>query len=791
MQAHRIAQLIADHLSARAGLRPGAGPAKPRRGLLIGFDTEWQGDTKALLSVQFAALVDDAVVSSVYNPRAKKLSNERLLALVATFIQEQGIQTPERGEIDVYLVAHFAGAELSTLEDALRDSQIQTLGKAHFADLQSLSHEGRVWRLRIVDLYAIYPMALKEVGAAIGLPKIELPEGVIEDLASFRRKDPAKFREYAVRDAEIAVLAMHRLRESLLDEWGVDPLFYKTTASIALAVFRHRFLTTTPVRSRIEIWPGRGKVHVVEDHQLRRVALQAYWGGRNEAYIRGIYRGPVADYDVKSMYPYAAIMQPLPNAETRWRRLALDERREFGAGHECLALEGFVTVEFAFPSACEYPCLPVEKLREDKLYFPRKGRSHCTLAELRVAAALGAEFRIIELCGFRPAPQDFDHDVGRFMKHFLEAKKLSKAGTLKYETTKLILNALIGKLAERAESDLTTKVERHGRLQGVSGLAALFAGSAAMRGVLKGAPRIGTGWCPEYAALIIGRARAVMGEIVAKTKPLMVVTDGVLVRAGALSGVDIPALEELRRAGSDLELKAEAEAAWVARDRLYALLKARAGGEWTIEKLARHGMPSTKADAEKDVLACIHAHRDVTSTRKKKRLAKATEAARRGLRINDDIVEERKPLFRWDNKRRLLDRDVNLFAGYSKTIPYATIGGIAKADVARERTKARERAKRRRLARPVVEEATRLLREGGLTVRQVADRTGIRKSSVGNLRMKLMREGLLPATVRIGSGKPTASGVPQPVLVSEHAISAEEGAEEVDETDELERPAQK
>jgi hypothetical protein len=302
---HKIRRLDAENLSLQAGLRPTSPDSASRRhGLVLGFDTEWEGSTKELLSIQLAAVVGEGAVGSVFDAPASKLTTTALVDIVARFVDKLAMRPPT-GRIKVYLVAHFAGAELGMLEDALRDAAIKTIGKAHFATFPKIRHDGRDWEVRIVDLFAIYNMALQKVGDAVGLPKVQLPEGAIENLKELRSRDPALFERYAKRDAEIAVLAMERLRNELLERWEVDPLAFPTIASIAVAIFRrHHFSARGAVPFHFERQAyrdgGRKQVAVVDKKLLRRLALQAYWGGRNEAYVRGLYRGPVVDLSVAS-----------------------------------------------------------------------------------------------------------------------------------------------------------------------------------------------------------------------------------------------------------------------------------------------------------------------------------------------------------------------------------------------------------------------------------------------------------------------------------------------------------
>src|SRR2546426_2877873 len=446
-------------------------PSKPKKSVanvtILGFDTEFTNDGR-LLSVQLAGQNGDAIVSKVFY--ASELDKENLFSYVKQFCQQNSIELAE----SVVLVAHFASAEISHISNFLRDFNLRTYNRAlegsteiEYFDVsgrENLYVEGTAevekYKLKIVDLFGFYPMSLDAVGKMYGLEKIGL-EGIggreekywKENMDQLLAKHPESFETYAKRDAEVAILAYTRMRKFYQDNHGLDVLRYKTTPGLAMAIFRTQYLREPVVPFDLHPESYRTKNKKTGEWKIayrnrpflreqwrepRRAAMLGYWGGRNEAYGRGLLKAPVELYDVESLYPSAAALQPLPNANTRWTQFAsLDESEQ---------LEGFAEVEFEFPSNLLYPNLPVPGEMSDKLYFPLKGKSWCTLAEVREARRLGASINRITGIGFKPGLEEINHPVRQYALDFMQKKRSTKGA--ERETNKLLLNSLIGKFVE-------------------------------------------------------------------------------------------------------------------------------------------------------------------------------------------------------------------------------------------------------------------------------------------------------------------------------------------------------
>jgi hypothetical protein len=719
--------------------------------VIVGFDTEYRRGGRSLLSVQFATYdAAGTIVSKVIYPPSPRLTPSSLAELVVAFLTEvDRLPALVRRQRKIVLVSHYAAAELGTFEDALRDVRIRQIGKAHHATLpvllDAMDHE---WHVRVVDLFAYYNQSLEQVGAMVGLPKLVEDPTTLEALL---HEDRDRFEAYAKRDVEIAVLAFERLRSSMREQWGVDVLQAPSLPSLASTIFRRNFLTVAPAPTterhgavsvkRKAGWTTRVKTFRLYSGppEIRLAAMRSYWGGRTEALVRGFVQGPVVELDVRSLYPSAALLQPLPNENTRWQRVTtVDEVRE---------LEGFGNFEFSFPTDFKFPSLPVVREGAARLAFTTKGETFCTFSEIRAALALGAVVKVLDGWGFTPGASERDHELGRYLQHFMEEKSAAPKGSLEYETAKLLMNGLIGKLAEHGIPSKLLDLERHARQAGASGFTNAVARDGKLRDTLKGRPRVGALWTPEWASLILGRSRALMADLVAKGA-MLVSTDAVLVPPDL--SVEGPALEALRSVGSDLEQKVEGDAMFVARSRLYAILQ-RAGHvrpgatvyaqdeHWAVVRVARHGTAESKEEFAQTVLACIAAGKDVAVPRTRTRLVGAEAAVREELHVNEEVRKTGTTTFQWDAKRRLLDRDTNPFTSYTRTAPYLSLAMLEAAEHHRELRAGTARV-RRRHAGELQDVVLHRLRMGD-SIREIAKTTGVPKSTVGDMKKRVAADG--------------------------------------------------
>lgn len=688
-------------------------PKKPHKRLedvsILGFDTEFHEDR--LLSVQLALYSGNGELKSkCIRENLDGYDGKRLLKDCIDFILEYGVRPYTR----IFLIAHFAVADVGHLANCLKDFKFREMNRAMHSEfvvpeepdekeLVAENVELGDFHLKIIDLFAYYQASLAKIGAWIGLPKLDVDRTRILDLYN---GDSEKFREYAVRDAEIALKAFVELRDFLWKKYNVELLKSPSIASTAGNIFRINYLEDNNIPARIAYlidyrayrtkkgeWSTRRvkEARFAGDIRIRDLALLCYWGGRAECYVHGYMKGKFTLYDVSSLYPSCAMLQPLPNRNTRWVEITLENFTDKG-------LEGFAFLEFEFPEDTRYPCLPVHGNLHDRLYFPLEGISYCTMSEVREALRLGCRIKQIEGFGFKASESEINHALASFMKAMLKLKMESQKGSVAYENYKLIMNALIGKLAQRNPEDNMDYAQELFTAHGVPMEKAKWGRKIELVGSL---------WAPEWASLILGRARALMSQFINKGA-LMTVTDSVLLPKRV--NTECEALTELRKVGSDLIAEPyKVESALIVRSKLYALLDAK--GE--VVKEAHHAVHLSSEQCKEIFQKALQLGCDPDMKGERAHIIRLREALQKGKPLGYAELKPSRIYFRWDWKRELDNPAINMFKEYSDTKPienviehesdYFTI-------MKRQRASARGRPKE--YSAEMVEQIARLKNEG-------------------------------------------------------------------------------
>ena len=486
---------------------------------VFGFDTEYDSQTGELLSVQLYR--DDCEIFQPV-PRGFEMTYDNLRALIPKY------RAP-------FLVAFFSLADISKLSDwwkaKLSDTGLSML-MAEYGDMT------------IFDVSTFWSsdrtFSLAKLGKLIGIPKMAY------DRTTISRKnlsDPS-FREYALNDARICYHAYELfLRETVWRLFALDILHYRSSPTITSQIFRRRL--KYPI--------------ACPESNIRALALRSYWGGRSEVYATGVYRGTLTEVDANSEYPRSAIaLGPLPNGDD-WER----------GGNWKEYIDGFAEILFAYPKGWQgFYALP--SLIRGALYWRESGHSFCTLSEIRTALrycpSLSISFR--QVAGYRRASRT---ELAEYLSELLTRKDAS-TGPDRY-VYKLLANSLIGKLAQNRTVRYTGRhIQR-----------AMFLNIPPEWLPDRGESRIATGACywPEAAALILGKARAVLFEAMehyGKDRVLLCSTDSIIY-AGLPENFLVDKIPfEVQATGDELTI-------W--REKVYALQK-----DGKTVKVAHHALPS-------------------------------------------------------------------------------------------------------------------------------------------------------------------------------------------------------
>ena len=406
----------------------------------LGYDCEYSSEAdsadRELLSIQFSLGTGH---SAIYHVNKQYLSSAELLQYALDFLKSQGVTPQHR----IFLITFFGIAELSRISDFYEkffDDKVQRLVRPLLREHNRAiewSREVNGFKLSILDLYGFFPNeSLEKVGESVGFNKISL-EGIDgrsdlywkRNMRVFRELHPAEYDEYAIRDSEVAVEAWHALQLEY-DKFKVEIHTKLTAASLSLGVFRTKMtrgVCPTALQERLGHRKLKGSEVQYEDFithdvvyagslDMRYLAALSYWGGNNQAFVRGYIKDfHGTHYDFKSLYPVSAILQPLSDENTVYKQITLQDVRD-GA-------EGFCRVDFEFPSSVKYPTLPIKLDYFSKLMFVSSGVSYCTASELRFALSLGVQIKAFHGIGFEPTESEVNHDLKPYMLEQLQVKE--------------------------------------------------------------------------------------------------------------------------------------------------------------------------------------------------------------------------------------------------------------------------------------------------------------------------------------------------------------------------------
>jgi len=367
----------------------------------LGFDTEYAGGGKDLLSFQLAGARGSRFVPLA---RGRGLRLPELWKAAVSLLEEE----PE----EILLIAYFSPAELQFFDVAGNGFNVREYSRGSL-DASFMVKPGRC--LTVFDLARWYDgQSLAKAAESIGLDKLPWNRRKITR-ATLRVPG---FARYAVNDAELAYRLFDSLRAEFKVKAGVDMLGALTPASASAQAFR--------------------RLHVkrklfCDCNAARRAALLGTWGGRAEVFERGDLGEGFAEYDIKSAYPRSAVALCQLPIQGSWRsaRKLSDLDRARG---------GFVHILFDFPAGERFPCIPV--WTGTLLLYPLSGRAWCTVEEARAALEAGARLRLLEGWTYRTG----SGALADFMERALEERGKAKgaAKTL----WKLLSNSLIGKFAQ-------------------------------------------------------------------------------------------------------------------------------------------------------------------------------------------------------------------------------------------------------------------------------------------------------------------------------------------------------
>lgn len=498
------------------------GTGKP--GIVVGFDTEFTtvDGARVINSYQFAApdpLNPSVMVEVIIVPlTGERVSLHSALWTVVEAAElqrsplvpeevgprgvpreqfwtgdpEQRRETLARLRVPLVLACHYGSADLTTFRVDGRSGDVDHLTRLTSAAgglvtlrpfrMQRGNANGSFWQsmsVTVRDTMSHAPAGqqrLADLGAACGVPKLDVPDGWIERMGEYRDTNLADFLEYGINDAVIVVEYLARL-------WGdgvVPPVTLSGGAASALVStgsayfgvgspkdFRRMFAGLVDEKGGLDVVEEGDKLTFYAKHgrnpldgaaaQVMSAFASAYHGGLNSCPMPGYY--PTATLDLDALNAYPTAMASVPDLDweagcieevVHERPLTLDD-----LSGPTTPFAGFVS--FVFPHDVHFPCIPI--VADGTLVYPRTsdgvaGTWVCG-PEVHLAMMLGAEvFCQIGYIGRVLARSDGSPSLSLRdgVKQLIDDRNTAKErfgpGSIEERTLKTAVNSVYGKTAQ-------------------------------------------------------------------------------------------------------------------------------------------------------------------------------------------------------------------------------------------------------------------------------------------------------------------------------------------------------
>lgn len=396
--------------------------------------------------------------------------------------------------VNFTLISHFAQADLSTFLWGKQSYEPDLIAKCSniqgglvtlrpsFETFKAYQNPKCFYpvKLSVRDSKCFAPAgkrSLKHLGAAISLPKIELPYGAIEHMDDFFKDDPILFFDYAITDSVICLLYSAQL-------WGFNMSMPVTITSgaarVAVSIIKNYFGAINNeqfnslyrgIREKTcgkELYSNsHGRRFHVKKHMdsisddaflIMNMAANAYAGGFNACLGAEYVNAPTHDYDLQNAYPTAMSCISDPDWTSNNLIVETIEKRPLTLNdfHSPCDLM-FGDIQFEFPKDVLFPCIPVNV--DGCLIFPRTSHNlhkcYASGPELYLALRLGATVtaRRVYIASHKIMP-DGTHSqcLYKVAKQFVLDRQLAKdfwgKKSSEQEFLKTTINSIYGKTAQ-------------------------------------------------------------------------------------------------------------------------------------------------------------------------------------------------------------------------------------------------------------------------------------------------------------------------------------------------------
>lgn len=355
----------------------------------------------------------------------------------------------------------FRGKAVLREMDSVRRT-LTTVEKPLFRRIRATNGNGsRTLVINVRDTMHLAPSgsSLAALGDALSQPKITLPDGFDKSqMGALLSKRPDVFMVYSATDAVITLLWIEQMAQAVNTQIPVTlggqaaDILRKTICAArgwSTVDFDEKFRGLIRVTESDEL-DQRKRVPMPKDEGASTIhaAAQAYYGGRNEAFLFGIHHATEAwyDFDLSGAYPTA--MSLIPDLDFDKHPVAITGTITKGMIHPFMALFGLV--RFRFPVDTLYPCLPIKDMHGRGLVYPIEGQTWASAPEIWLALEIGAYVEFVQPGLLHPTKPLYS--LGDGVKVLVEARALAKAtfgkGSPQELAAKERANSAYGKLAQ-------------------------------------------------------------------------------------------------------------------------------------------------------------------------------------------------------------------------------------------------------------------------------------------------------------------------------------------------------
>jgi len=561
----------------------------------------------------------------------------------------------------IILGCHFSIADLSTLSD------FDTI-KGKFDNLQNtlltiskpyLISKGRSIYLRDTMLLSPAGSSLEDLGVLYDLPKLSVGN-YITRMSDLRDNDPALFKEYAMRDAEITLRHIIEMEKASFKITGLGSV--PTTLSSLARKFVFKFWEERGIDLANFINFGKYKIGDFDSLYTPKALqstgnvglvlpmfLGSFRGGRNESYAFGIDRNETwYDYDLTSAYTTSMSFLGIPDFDKSFYLTSQKELYTFlKDGLKEITLENCYSVfhvEFKFPETVIHPCLPVS-LDDTSTLYPLEGVTITTGYEIYLAHLQGCKITLK-----RGVVVPFRNEIRPYLdviKYLQEERRKYPKFSLYNLLYKQLGNSIYGQTAQ-GFNKMRKFNSRTGMLEGL--------GTSSLSN-------------PLISSHISGLTRAVLGEIIRQvdtmdSKIISCTTDGFITNVENLPAkldydsrllkIYADLREELSNSREVLELKDSSKGilSWSTRGQLALNPKSRIS--------AMTGFQPRNHSMEERISIVENAFNEESYNIYfgQKSLRKVTDIYKFGGHVTAKITEK---VFRivFDNRRRIIDTGIS------------------------------------------------------------------------------------------------------------------------------------